>query len=496
MQKITKNNKGKVGGHVLATYFGGITMRKKIVSIVLCIVMTTIVLSACKDKNADKNLEEKTAEIETTTKETESHVGTHGDIKEDVIVITENNVYDGINRIAVTFHGDSTSQIGLSWYTPISEDKLFGNDIEVVDAATMQLVNISFEIDTDVAEYDEDSMYHQTVISGLKENTTYYFRVGDEATDKWSEYGSFTTSSKDIKEFTFVAVTDTQSEHLPDAYFSAATMKKALELVENSAFIMHSGDFVDEGDEEYLWLAQMNTAKDILMNNIIVPAVGNHEDDSHAFWQHFKIPHTNDHKTTGAYYSYNYGNVHFVVLDTNKENSDGTSYVDDEQLEWLKEDLQSANDNGADWIIVNMHKGLYTTGEHSDNEKFAGETGARKRVGEVFEEYGVDLVMQGHDHCPSVTYPIKDRKASDTGVIYVNTGSAGAKSYSLDKSLMPEEYYELFSYLDENDRNDDTYQNFAIIDVTSEKIVVKLYEMNMLINENNLYIIDEIEIKK
>ena len=471
-------------------------MWRKVLSVMLCIVMSTFALSACKDKNADNKPEEKPAEIEITTKETESHSGTHGDIKEDVIVITENNVYDGINRIAVTFHGDSTSQIGLSWYTPISEDKLFGNDIEVIDAVTMQLVSVDFEIDTDVAEYDEDSMYHQTVISGLKENTTYYFRVGDEATDKWSEYGSFKTSSKDIKEFTFVAVTDTQSEHLPDAYFSTATLEKALEIAEDSAFIMHGGDFVDEGDEEYLWLAQMNTAKDILLNNIIAPAVGNHEEDNHAFWQHFKIQHTNEHKTTGAYYSYDYGNVHFVVLDTNKVNDDGTSYIDDEQLEWLKEDLQNANDRNVDWIIVNMHKGLYTVGEHSDNEKFSGEGGARKRVGEVFEDYGVDLVMQGHDHCPSVTYPLKDGKISDTGVVYINTGSAGAKAYSLDKSLMSEEYYDLFSYLDESDRDNDTYQNFAIVDITSEKIVVKLYEMNMLINENNLYIIDEIEIEK
>lgn len=57
---------------------------------------------------------------------------------------------------------------------------------------------------------------------------------------------------------------------------------------------------------------------------------------------------------------------------------------------------------------------------------------------------------------------------------------------------MPDEYYELFDYMDEGEREDDTFQNFAIIDVTKDKIIVKMYEMNMLINENNLYIIEEL----
>ncbi len=467
--------------------------------------MVMLVVSSCTaDKTSNNNVNvdnDQSAqtginESQDNEEATDKHQGTHTDVKDDVIVIKDEDVYDGINRIAVSFHGDSSSQIGLSWYTPDKDDELFGNDVEVLNADTMEKLDIEYEVDTGEAEYDSDSVYHQTVISGLEAGCKYIFRVGDAASEQWSEYGSFITASEDIDEFKFVAVTDTQSGHLPDAYFSTATMTKALEIAGDSAFIMHGGDFVDDGDEEYLWLAQMNTAKELMLHNIIAPAVGNHEEDENAFWQHFKIPHTNEHKTTGAYYSYDYGKAHFVVLDTNKENEDGTSYIDDEQLKWLEDDLNKAKDNGVEWIVVNMHKGLYTVGEHSDSDKFDGEDGARKRVGEVFEKYGVDLVIQGHDHCPSVTHPLKDGKIDENGVIYINTGSAGAKAYSLDKDLMPDEYYELFSYLDEGDRDDDTYQNFAIVDVAEDKITVKMYEMNMLINENNLYIIKEFEIKK
>ena len=475
-------------------------MKKRIISLIISVAIVSSMLAGCKsDDNKQSDSGNETSSTAGQQEESETSgdkSGTHSDVSGDKVVIQNEDVYDGINRIAITFCGDSSTQIGLSWYTPDNGDVTYGNDIEVIDAATMEVVEVDYVVETDEGAYDEDSMYHQTVLNGLASGTEYYFRVGDKATNQWSEYGSFKTASNDITEFSFVAVTDTQSEHLPDAYFSAETMKMALKMAETSAFIMHGGDFVDDGGEEYLWLAQMNAAKDILLNNIIVPAVGNHEEDENAYWQHFKVEHTNDHKTTGAYYSYDYGNVHFVVLDTNKVNDDATSYVDDEQLEWLKEDLQKANDNGAEWIIVNMHKGLYTVGEHSDNEKFAGEDGARKRVGQVFEEYRVDLVIQGHDHCPSATYPLKDGKVDDSGVIYINTGAAGAKTYTLDTSLMDEAYYELFSYMAEEERENDTYQNFAIVDVTSEKITVKMYEMNLLTNENNLYIINEIEITK
>ncbi len=457
-------------------------MRNKLRGFAVLMMLSAGLLLSCKQSESGED--ETTAKDINVQKETQS---------EDTYKLDYSHISDGISRIAVTFFQDTTCQMGLSWYTPNKEN--YGNDVEIIEKSEMRLLDIEYKVEIGEAQYDEESMYHQTVINGLKPATEYYFRVGDKEAEEWSDYGTFKTSSEDIKEFTFMAVTDTQSEHLPDAYFSADTMERALQLAENPAFIMHSGDFVDDGDEEYLWLAQMNAAKAVMMNNIIVPAVGNHEEDVNAFWQHFKLEHTNEHKTTGLYYSYDYGNVHFVVLDTNKVNDDETSYIDDEQLQWLEEDLEKANENGAEWIIVNMHKGLYTLGEHSDNEKFDGEEGARIRVGSVFEEYGVDLVIQGHDHCPSITKPIKAGEVSDDGIIYINTGSAGAKSYGME-IVMPDEYYELFDYKASTERPNDTYQNFAVISVTEEKLNIKMYEINQLLVENNTYILKEIEINK
>ena len=430
-------------------------MKKKHIRFMTGLMLAMTLLAGCSDKDSKGDLE--------AQKEKESQLITENQTKSQNITqqsepsqtLQNENVYDGINRIAVTFCGDTSTQMGLSWYTPYHEDFNYGNDVQVLDKATLEVQQVEYEVLAGEAEYDENSMYHQTVVKGLLPGTKYYFRVGDTKANQWSEYGSFRTSAADVEEFSFVALTDTQSKHLPDAFFSADTMRQAVATAVNSAFIMHSGDFVNEGDEEELWIGQMNAAKDILLHSVIAPAVGNHEEEAHAFWQHFTLEHTNDHKTTGIYYSYDYGNVHFVVLDTNKENEEETSYIDDEQLEWLEADLKQARENGASWIIVNMHKGLYTLGEHADNEKFAGED----------------------------------------GVIYINTGAAGAKSYEVEYDLMPKQYYELFEYQASTDRDNDVYQNFAVVDVSEEQLTVTMYEMNQLAVDNQKYVIADFTIK-
>lgn len=455
-------------------------MKKKILVLFLIIVTALTGCGGEKGGNSENN----------TVGETKNNQGIN-EVQDNVLVTDK--VCDKFSRIAVTFYGDTATQMGLSWYTP--NEEFYGNDVEVYNKKTLEKLSIEYEVETGVAEYDESSAYHQTVLLGLTKNTEYYFRVGDESSNEWSQYGSFKTGAPDLAEYKFVAVTDTQSEHLPDAFFSADTMELALMTAGDAAFIMHSGDFVDNGDKEYLWLAQMNSAESLLMNNIISVAAGNHEGDDNSFWQHFKLEKNNGSKTKGVYYSYDYGSVHYVVLNTNKKNSDGTSYIDDDQLAWLDADLKAAREDGAEWIIVNMHRGMYTLGDHALGEMYDGEDGMRKRVGAVLEKYNVELVIQGHDHCPSVTKPIIDGSEAAGGVVYINTGSAGSKSYAIEENL-PGEYRNLFAYMPDTERVKDTYQNFAVISVTKEALKVTMYEQNLLKTSDRLYVTYEVEIKK
>jgi hypothetical protein len=92
---------------------------------------------------------------------------------------------------------------------------------------------------------------------------------------------------------------------------------------------------------------------------------------------------------TEKYYSFNYSNIHVVVL---------CSEVDEKEMkaetEWLRRDLEM---NKQSWLIVGMHQPLQSAGYHpTDNDEWAQQR--RKEWLTLLEDHGVDLVLQGHNH--------------------------------------------------------------------------------------------------
>ncbi|MGV2788252.1 phosphohydrolase, partial [Clostridium perfringens] len=134
----------------------------------------------------------------------------------------------------------------------------------------------------------------------------------------------------------------------------------ALATVPEAQFVVHNGDIVDKGVKEEQWNWLLGHSQESLIHTTLVPSAGNHEDENYAFNEHFKLQQPDNSATeTGAYYSYDYSNAHFVVLNSN-EDSDVYDNFSVEQVEWLKQDVQKAKKAGAEWVIVNIHKGPYT----------------------------------------------------------------------------------------------------------------------------------------
>ena len=159
-----------------------------------------------------------------------------------------------------------------------------------------------------------------------------------------------------------------------------------------------------------------------LMQQVPVwPALGNHDwhvDPGQHYRREWYLPH-NEH-----YYSFDWGNAHFIALDTR----DDRIYDLDNQVRWLEADLSAHRD--AEWTFVYFHHpGLTCT--------YKGDTRAVvQHLLPIFDRYRVDVVFTGHAHTYERLYPIRDREPVNIdqdpdyvdpgGTIYVVSG-AGAK---------------------------------------------------------------------
>lgn len=327
--------------------------------------------------------------------------------------------------------------------------------------------------------------------------------------------------------FTFIDVADTQAKSEEEAILSSKTLKKAVETVSDAAFIVHNGDIVDTGINELQWDWLLNHSAETLMNTTIAPVAGNHEEDKEAFSEHFNLKEEAGTDTkTGVYYSFDYGNAHFIMLNTNEDSKEFNNFSN-EQIQWMKEDAKKARKNGSKWIIVTIHKGPYTTSNHATDADIMGENGVRTKIVPILNEIGADLVFQGHDHIYARSKVIKDGKAVKTaevtevlngisikykvnpaGTIYLIPSTAGPKVYYKNKKI-DSSYYELFDVAEENhaakygaDPTDGSrpvrsqIQNFEAITVDGEKLTVISYEIDKDKNNGMPYVIDSFGIIK
>jgi aldose sugar dehydrogenase len=125
--------------------------------------------------------------------------------------------------------------------------------------------------------------------------------------------------------------------------------------------------------------------------------IGNHDTETESLLSQYM----NHFNLTNQYYSFDHKNIHFLVMSTEipyEENS--------EQYNFVKNDLtKAALDPDINWIIVSFHKVAY-----SSKSLLQPIAAIRNVYHPLFEKYGVDLVLQGHQHNYQRTFPIKHNK--------------------------------------------------------------------------------------
>lgn len=184
--------------------------------------------------------------------------------------------------------------------------------------------------------------------------------------------------------------------------------------------MLHTGmSFTPTGDEFYddCYFA---IYRNIVKNVPVFPSLGNHDyetDRAAPYLANFFLPqnaYNPDHK--GRCYSFDYGNAHFIALDTELDDELGLANAD--QRAWLERDL--ANSANAVWKFIYFHRPPYSSGCHGSS------LDVRQVLAPLAQKYNVDVVFSGHDHAYERTAPILDDAASDAGVTYVVTGGGSA----------------------------------------------------------------------
>ena len=196
--------------------------------------------------------------------------------------------------------------------------------------------------------------------------------------------------------------------------------------------ILALGDFSYTSSPD-CWLEKI---KDI--EGITRVTIGNHdsaeEESSNLEEQYLERFNLNQ-----PYYSFDYKNAHFLMLSSQLDAKKG-----DAQYNFVENDLNKASQNkNIHWIFVALHKPLYTSPtEHS------AETDFRNVYHPLFDKYGVDVVLQAHNHNYQRSYPISynsQKSSSPTitdssissytdpkGAIFAIVGTGGRSIYDLE----------------------------------------------------------------
>jgi hypothetical protein len=245
---------------------------------------------------------------------------------------------------------------------------------------------------------------HVVTLIDLITGTEVLYRVSTDGVELGS--GSFRTSPGPDRPFSFTVIGDRASVR--------RTVAVADRMVALDPHRAHTGDVVypdgqADGYDPFFFQPYQALAR----RAPIFPSLGNHDYHSQhgqPYLDAFYLPHNNP-ADTERYYSFDWGNAHFTALDFN-------TGPDPDQITWLKNDLASTD---RQWKIVFYHQAIYSSGPHGYENWVEAR---RQLLAPIFEQYEVDLVINGHDHDYERTLPIN-------GVLYIVSGGGGASTYKV-----------------------------------------------------------------
>jgi hypothetical protein len=252
---------------------------------------------------------------------------------------------------------------------------------------------------------------HEVKIAGLAPNTRYYYSVGTAGK---------TLAGGDAEHFFVTAPTPGTKKKFRSWIVGDSGTGNANQMDARNAMYAHVGAYYRP--HIYLHLGDMAYSdgtyvefttrffapyETLLRNTVIWPTLGNHEGHSSdsqtqtgPYYVSYVLPKEGEagglKSGTEAYYSFDYANVHFIVLDSHDSPRTPTGAM----MTWMKADLAATT---QDWVVAFWHHPPYTKGSHnSDTESALIQM--REYGLPILEAGGVDLVLAGHSHIYERSY--------------------------------------------------------------------------------------------
>lgn len=304
------------------------------------------------------------------------------------------------SNIRQVITADSTTSRTFMWQSDYAEENPVVEYRQAGDDDSLMQLPASSDAFSD----DGVTTYiHTAAVSDLKPGTAYEYRVG--AGDKRSDWQSFhTAQGHDFKALIFP---DSQSS---DYSVWAATAQPAWQRNQDAQFFINMGDLVDNGQDHYQWNAWFDVVGDMIARIPVVPLLGNHETYDkdwkvrmpEAYLHLFALPRIDREKYQNQFYSFDYGDVHFVVLNTqSQELADFEPSLDEDEVAWFKEDMAKTTKK---WKIVLMHKDPLQYGfANRPQPREEGFSPEGRLWMPLFDQYGVDAVLSAHLSTPTAT---------------------------------------------------------------------------------------------
>ena len=325
---------------------------------------------------------------------------------------------------------------------------------------------------SDVASYPDayptDPRLFQLTLTGLHPGTLYQYRVKSGSVE---DGATFLTAVEGSQPFSFAVYGDTRSQDdVPNR-----NHEEVVDLINSWSpnFVISTGDLWFSNGDEYSGGGVQEffeVEKDLIKNTPLFPTLGNHEyytsfspgagtyTEPESYKKYFVLP--TNLSSTEDYYSFDYGNSHFLVVNTNRDESlevGGSDYrVGSTQHTAIERDLINAS-NSPDivHIFVAMHKPAHSNGwKHGCGIGVIEDPVISVDLGELFQTYDVDIVFSSHEHNyerfqpadsnhqqiwigeppGDPTDPDHPCNTIDEGVTYVVTGGGGASLSYVDPS--------------------------------------------------------------